>query len=130
MIGEVLERVTDPQDDRESAMKVLLVEDDSSVRALLSVTLGLEGGVTEIREAGNGTEAIAECAAWQPDAIVVDGHMPGVQGDDLGRALRECAPNARIISFTGVATEPDWANVQVVKASEKALDRVVAAVLT
>ena len=111
-------------------MRVLLVEDDSSVRALLSVTLGLEGGVEEILEAENGDEAVALCAQWNPDAIVVDGHMPGVQGDELGRALRECAPNARIISFTGVATEPDWATVQIVKASDKALDRVLEAVLT
>ncbi|HWC14204.1 MAG TPA: response regulator [Actinomycetota bacterium] len=111
-------------------MKVLLVEDDSSVRALLSVTLGLEGGVDEIREADNGDDAVAVCATWQPDAIVVDGHMRGVQGDELGRALRECAPNARIISFTGVASEPDWATVQVVKASDGALDRVLSAVLT
>lgn len=111
-------------------MKVLLVEDDSSVRALLSVTLNLEGGVEEIKEAGHGGEAIELCAAWQPDAIVVDGHMPGVQGDDLGRALRECAPNARIVSFTGVASDADWANVQVLKASDNALDRVISAVLT
>lgn len=111
-------------------MNVLLVEDDPSVRALLSVTLKLEGGVDEIKEVDDGSTAIALCATWQPDAIVVDGHMPGVQGDDLGRALRECAPNARIISFTGVATDPDWANVQVVKASANALDRVVSAVLT
>ena len=110
-------------------MRVLLVEDDSSVRALLSVTLGLEGGVEEIAEVDNGDEAVALCAEFNPDAIVVDGHMPGVQGDELGRALRECAPNARIISFTGVASEPDWATVQIVKASDKALDRVLEAVL-
>lgn len=110
-------------------MKVLLVEDDSSVRELLSVTLGLEGGVDEIREADNGDDAVALCATWKPDAVVVDGHMPGVQGDELGRALRECAPTARIISFTGVATEPEWATTQIVKASDRALDRVIEAVL-
>lgn len=111
-------------------MKVLLVDDDDSIRQLLELNLLMSAPTLEVRGAGHGDRALELCEQWKPDAVVVDGHMPGLSGDDLGEALRVSVPDATIVSFTGVQSEAPWASLQVVKASDDAVDKVVEAIVS
>ena len=65
---------------------VLAVDDDPGVRALISEAL-TEIGV-EVREAGDGDEALARVAARRPDAIVLDLVMPRVDGFEVLERLQ------------------------------------------
>lgn len=112
-----------------SRMKILLVEDDDALRHLLELTIEMAEPDADIVGIGHGDEALQLCYAMRPDALVVDGHMPGLSSDELGIALRALVPDATIVSFTGVAGEVAWADTQIVKATEDALDKVVEAVL-
>jgi DNA-binding response OmpR family regulator len=59
-------------------LEVLLIEDDESVRHVVVEALADEGYL--VREAADGRAALALLAAWQPDVILLDLMMPGLDG--------------------------------------------------
>ncbi len=67
-------------------MRLLLVDDDAGLRALLRATFDVFE--VEIDEAENAAQAGALIEASRPDAIVLDVHMPGESGIDLCRRLK------------------------------------------
>ncbi|MBA2439444.1 MAG: response regulator, partial [Thermoleophilaceae bacterium] len=58
--------------------RVLVVEDDRDIAAVLRRSLGMEG--YEVRLAGDGEEALAESAVFEPDAVVLDLGLPKLDG--------------------------------------------------
>ncbi len=67
--------------------RVLLVDDDPVIVRLLEVNFRLEGYV--IDTAGRGDEALAKAMENRPDLIVLDVMMPGVDGWEVCRRLRQ-----------------------------------------
>jgi DNA-binding response OmpR family regulator len=66
--------------------KVLIAEDDPSIRALIRLTL--DSGRFEILEAGDGDAALDTALAQRPDLLFIDWNMPGRDGLDVCRELR------------------------------------------
>jgi DNA-binding response OmpR family regulator len=66
--------------------RVLVVDDDPSVRKLLNQTLELEG--YEVSTAADGEEALEELPAAQPDVVVLDVMMPKLNGLDVLDRIR------------------------------------------
>jgi signal transduction histidine kinase/DNA-binding response OmpR family regulator len=80
---------------------VLVVDDDEALRRLVVETLGRDG--SELREAASGTEALAMIAAHQPDVLVLDLKMPGLDGFGVLDRLLE-SPETRdlpVVVLTG-----------------------------
>ncbi|HWN71986.1 MAG TPA: ATP-binding protein, partial [Haliangium sp.] len=75
--------------------KVLLVDDEADYRAMLVDYLKPLG--FEIDEAANGEEALARCAAAHPDVILMDLHMPVMDGFAATRALRSRREHEEIV---------------------------------
>ena len=69
-------------------MKSCLVVDDSKVIRKVARHI-LETLQFEVREAGDGREALDRCAEQQPDVILLDWNMPVMSGMDFLRALRQ-----------------------------------------
>ena len=67
--------------------RVLVVDDDASIRELLSTVLEDDG--YEVMPAANGEDALAVCARWRPDVIVLDLMMPVMDGWTFAKRLRE-----------------------------------------
>lgn len=81
-------------------MKVLLVEDHRIVREGLRAILDKEPGITVVGEAADGREAIQFVQTSQPDVVVMDVSMPGLNGiDATKKVLGEC-PKARVIGLS------------------------------
>jgi two-component system phosphate regulon response regulator PhoB len=66
--------------------RVLIAEDDESLRALMRFTVDV--GDFEIAEAEDGTSALEAARAAPPDVVLLDWMMPGLSGLELCRALR------------------------------------------
>jgi DNA-binding NarL/FixJ family response regulator len=81
-------------------MKVLLVDDSRTVRKLLRRVLSNAPGVVVAGEATSGEEALASAADLRPDVVIMDWHMPGMNGAQATAALREMHPEARVVGFT------------------------------
>jgi DNA-binding response OmpR family regulator len=66
---------------------VLVVDDDPVIVRLLELNIRLGG--FRVSTAGRGDQAVEMAAAGQPDAIVLDVSMPGIDGYEACRRLRE-----------------------------------------
>ena len=109
-------------------VKLLLVDDNDSLRSMLKLYLR-DPAISDVVEAGSGDEAIVIAAEEGPDVVVCDCRMPGMNGDDAGRRIRELLPNAHIVSYSGTATDKPWADEVIVKGGAKDLQRLKSAVL-
>ena len=69
-----------------SGARLLVVDDEPNIRALLSATLRLVG--YEVRVAGGGAEALAVAAEYPPDVAVLDVLLPDFNGPEVARKLR------------------------------------------
>lgn len=67
--------------------KVLVVDDNADLRALVAESLRKLGGFT-VMTAENGVEGLERFFEEQPDCVVIDVKMPGLDGYQLVRALR------------------------------------------
>ena len=71
-------------------MRILVVDDERAVRDALRRALELQG--YEVELAADGAEALAALEAnGQPDAVVLDILMPGIDGLEVCRQIREAA---------------------------------------
>lgn len=97
-------------------VKVLVVDDDRSIRHLLQIAFSVEERVTEVREASNGQEAVDICVVYEPDLVFLDHWMPLMDGEEAAAQIRRMHPNARIVAFSGTLDEkPPWADELYVK---------------
>ena len=62
----------------EGGARVLVVDDDDSIREFVSMALGLEG--CDVRTARHGRDALDVASAWRPDLIILDLNMPIMDG--------------------------------------------------
>lgn len=67
--------------------KILIIDDDKELCALLADFLKLEGFQTEAQH--DGLQAVSHCREYQYDAIILDIMLPGLQGLEVLRKLRE-----------------------------------------
>jgi ribonuclease P protein subunit RPR2 len=90
-------------------MKLLLVDDDAGLRALVRTTFELVD--VEVEEAESAREALAGIALRRPDVIVLDVQMPGMDGLELCRRIKADPATASIpvILLSGSALDDDAA---------------------
>jgi two-component system response regulator AtoC len=81
--------------------KILVVDDEDSVRAMLGVVLRSEG--YEVLEADDGEAALAIARREQPDVVVMDIRMKRLDGMAALRAMRQHHVNAAVILMTAFA---------------------------
>ena len=81
-------------------IRVLLADDHPMFREGLAVALGALPGVEVVAEASSGEEAIGEAARLQPDVVVMDVNMPGVNGIEATRRIVAESPHIGVLILT------------------------------
>jgi PAS domain S-box-containing protein len=84
-----------------SVATVLVVDDDEDVRTFLAQALESLG--YRVAEAANGPEALALLEQFEPDVLVVDFAMPGMNGAEVAMAARARWPDLPVIFASGYA---------------------------
>jgi len=92
-------------DDPQSAGRLLIVDDDYSIRRALHMTLYTQG--FEITEASSGDEALSLARAVPFDAVLLDINMPGKDGVEVCRELRKLFPRLAILMLTAKSSQDD-----------------------
>ena len=81
-------------------VRILLVDDHQVVREGLRRMLELETDLKVVGEAGDAKEALAQVESLAPEVILMDVKMPGVDGIELTRQVKEKQPSCNIIMLT------------------------------
>jgi DNA-binding NarL/FixJ family response regulator len=87
-------------DPQRITVRVLLVDDHPVVRRGLAALLATLPGIEVVGEAGDGAEAVKEAQLLQPDVVVMDVQMPGVDGIEATRALHAAVPTTAVLVLT------------------------------
>lgn len=92
-----------------STVRILVVDDHTLFRRGLTALLQRDPQFEVVGDAGDAGEAQRRAQALQPDLILLDNHLPGVNGVDALPALLEAAPRVRVLMLTVSEDERDLA---------------------
>lgn len=81
-------------------LRILLADDHIVVRHGLKLLIDDQPDMTVVAEAGDGEAAVQRAVQLQPDVIVMDISMPGMNGLVATRKLRQLQPRAAIVTLT------------------------------
>ncbi len=84
-----------------SPITILIADDHASTRAAVRTILELEPDLRIVGEANNGLEALAAVRHLAPDVVLMDHHMPQVDGLETTRRLKAHWPHVAVVFLAG-----------------------------
>jgi len=82
------------------SIRIMLVDDHDELRQALKNLLSLTKDMEVIAEAANGQEGLEKAAELEPDIIIMDERMPGLNGLETSRILNKSGLSCKIIMLT------------------------------
>ena len=83
--------------ERQAGLRVVVAEDLELVRKVLRITLAEEAGVEVVGEAEDGRQAAALAASLEPDVLLMDFCMPGMDGPTAIAAVKQANPRTKVV---------------------------------
>ena len=86
--------------ERKPIIRVMVVDDHAVVRNGIRFSLLAFDHIELVSEASSGQEALRLCGEVQPDVVLMDLKMPGLDGIAATRAIRERHPQVQVVALT------------------------------
>ncbi len=90
-------------------IRILVVDDHTLFRRGLTALLARDEALQVVGDAGDASEAQRKAEALKPDLILLDNHLPGVNGVDAVPALLAAVPGVKVLMLTVSEDEADLA---------------------
>ena len=84
-------------------IRIVLVEDNEVFREALELLLGLQQDIDVVASVGDGSDAVPAAREHQPDVVLMDYRLPGLDGVEATRAIRDSAPGVAVVCLTASA---------------------------
>ena len=84
----------------QSEIRLLVVDDQQLIREGIASVLDIQEGITVVGTATNGEEAVAQAEALAPDLILMDVHMPVMDGIEATERVRNRHPDCQVVMLT------------------------------
>jgi DNA-binding NarL/FixJ family response regulator len=84
-------------------IRVVLVEDNEVFREALELLLGLRDDIAVVASVPDGTDAAAVATELEPDVVLMDYRLPGLDGVQATRAVRQASPQTAVVCLTASA---------------------------
>jgi DNA-binding NarL/FixJ family response regulator len=86
-------------------LRVLVIDDNDVFRHALEVLLTLRGDIEIAGSDSTGENVVERCAELRPDVLLVDYRLPGLDGVQITRLVREHRPEVAVVALTAAAGE-------------------------
>ena len=86
-------------------VRVVVVDDQAAVRDGLATLLDLEPRISVVAQAADGAAALEAVAAQRPDVVLMDLHMPGVDGIEATARITREHPHTKVVVLTTYADD-------------------------
>lgn len=108
-------------------VRVLVVDDHALFAEALMLTLGIDDRIQVVGSASSGNEAVSLAEALNPDVVLMDIHMPSMDGIEATRHVRRVSPGTRVVMVTSTRS-PELAAHAKVAGAERYLTKDTPAV--
>jgi len=98
--------------------KILIIDDNQGDRQLIREYLTDAGFELEFSMAASGEEGVARLKEFLPHYAVIDTKLPGIDGYETCRQIKELVPETKVIILTGVVDAIDYGKARIVGADE------------
>jgi DNA-binding NarL/FixJ family response regulator len=115
------------------AVRILLVEDNDVFRAALEFLFSLRDDIDVVGSIGDGSGAAAAAAEHEPDVVLMDYRLPGMDGVHATRAVRKASPSSAVVCLTASANSREIealysAGATICLTKDQELDEIVEAI--
>ena len=86
-----------------SPIRLVLVEDNQVFREALELLLGLRSDIQVVASVAEGSAAAEVVRQYLPDVVLMDYRLPGIDGVQATKAVREAAPGVAVVCLTASA---------------------------
>src|ERR1700759_2641778 len=90
-----------------TGVRVVLVEDNQVFRETLELLLGLRGALDIVGSVASGTEAIELCRELEPEVVLVDYRMPGLDGAQTTAEVLRASPSTLVVCLTASVSKDE-----------------------
>jgi len=86
-------------------IRVVLIEDNDVFRQALELLLELRGDIEIVASEEHGERAVELCKVHEPDVILLDYRLPGLDGVQIARLVHDECPEVAVVVLTAAARE-------------------------